>query len=374
MNPAVLILGATGAFGRRITAALAASTPLRILAASRHPAAAAGLAGDCETGRIVPLALDVELLDERRLSALAPALVIDTVGPFQCRERTLARRCAALGIHYLDLADSGAYVAGVTELDALARARGVLISSGASTVPALSAAAIEALAQGLSCVEEIDIGIAPGYRGPRGLATIRSILSCVGRPIPQWDHGRRGVAYGWSGRIRRRYPDPVGVRDLSLVDVPDTYLLPARFPGLMRLSVRAGIEVTLVHRALGALGLLVRTGLLRDLPRYAAALQRLARTFERLGSDHGAMHVSVRGRDAGGTLRVRDWTVIAEHGAGPQIPATAAVLIAKKLLGLPGHAPLEARGARPAVGLLTLGEFEREWQGLAIRTLHTNSA
>jgi hypothetical protein len=69
---------------------------------------------------------------------------------------------------------------------------------------------------------------------------------------------------------------------------------------------------------------------------------------------------------------MRIWTLVAERGDGPQIPATAAVLLAKKLLNVGGYAPIARRGAMPAVNLLTLQEFEREWRGLAIRTSVTS--
>jgi hypothetical protein len=97
-------------------------------------------------------------------------------------------------------------------------------------------------------------------------------------------------------------------------------------------------------------------------------LQRVAAWFDRFGSDNGAMHVQLRGRDVNGRRHHCTWTLIAEQGDGPQIPATAAVLLTKKLLDVPGYIPIATRGAMPAVGLLNLREFECEWRSLAIRT------
>jgi hypothetical protein len=62
------------------------------------------------------------------------------------------------------------------------------------------------------------------------------------------------------------------------------------------------------------------------------------------------------------------WTLVAERGDGAQIPATAAVVLAKKLLRVGGYAPIAARGAVPAMNLLSLAEFERDWRSLAIHT------
>jgi hypothetical protein len=280
----------------------------------------------------------------------------------------LAEACIGLGIHYLDLADGREFVQGVHALNAAAVEHGVLVVSGASTLPALSSAVIENLASAFSEIEEIDIGIAPGYSGPRGLATIRSVLGYVGRPVPIWRQAKMGCARGWGDTKRHRYPAPVGHRNLSLIDVPDVSLIPAFYPTLRRLSIRAGHEVSLVHHALRLLGLLVRIGLIRNLAAHARMMQRMAGWFDGFGTNSGAMHVQLRGRGDDGGLKSRTWTLIAENGDGPRIPTLAAVLLTKKLLNVRGVAPIASRGAMAAWNLLTLREFEGEWRSLAIRT------
>jgi len=361
----ILILGAFGSFGRRITEALARTTDLPLIAAGRRIPAQLPDPWD----GVNALATDAATLSVGDLRQLNPALLIDAVGPFQSRDRRLAKICIGLGIHYIDLGDGREFVESVDELNDAALQNGVLVVSGASTVPALSSAAIDFLAPAFSAIEEIEIGIAPGYLGPRGLATIRSILGYTGRAIPIWRNAKIERAYGWSDTRLHRYPPPVGLRYLSLVDVPDTALIPLRLPRLTQLSIRAGLEVPLVHHMLRGLGFLVRRGLIRDLARHAPALQGIASWFNRLGSDNGAMHVLLRGADAHGHPHACTWTLIAEHGDGPQIPATAAVVLAKKLLGVSGYSPIDTRGAMPAVSLLNLQEFEREWRSLSIRSV-----
>jgi hypothetical protein len=366
----ILILGAFGSFGRRITDALARTTDLPLIAAGRR---IPSQLPDLWDG-VNALSVDATTLSCGDLRQLNPALVIDAVGPFQSRDRRLAKICVGLGIHYIDLGDGREFVESVDELNDAALQHGVLVVSGASTVPALSSAAIDFLAPAFSAVEEIDIGIAPGYLGPRGLATMRSILGYTGRAIPIWCNAKIERAYGWSNTQRYRYPPPVGLRYLSLVDVPDTALIPLRLPRLTQLTIRAGLEVPLVHHMLCGLGLLVRMGLIRDLARHAPALQRIAGWFDGLGSDNGAMHVQLRGPDAHGRPHACTWTLIAEHGDGPQIPATAAVVLAKKLLGVPGYSPIDIRGAMSAVSLLNLQEFECEWRSLSIRSVVSTGA
>jgi saccharopine dehydrogenase-like NADP-dependent oxidoreductase len=374
LNPtrtaSVLILGAFGTFGARIINTLVQSTDLPIIAAGRRvPEVLAGVRHGVRT-----LAVDTLTLTAAALREINPAIVIDTVGPFQARDRKIARICMELGIHYIDLADGREFVQGVGALNPEALANDVLVISGASTVPALSCAVIDHLATAFSVVEKIEIGIAPGHLGPRGLATIRSVLGYVGRTIPTWRNGRMESARGWGDTKRHKYPPPVGARILSLIDVPDTGLFPPRYPSLRHLAIRAGYEVPLVHHALRLLGVLVRIGMIRDLASHANALQRMAALFDLFGSNNGSMHVQLCGRGADGSPATRTWTLIAEHGDGPQIPVTAAVLLTKKLLGVPGYSPLAMRGAMPAVGLLDLQEFVHEWRSLAIRTSVTDGA
>jgi hypothetical protein len=364
----VLILGAFGTFGRLITKNLAQTTDLPLIAAGRR------LPEIPEKFRpgVRMLAIDKSAMSAAVLKELDPAVLIDTVGPFQTRDRKLAEACINLGIHYLDLADGRDFVQNVCALGAAAVKHNVLIVSGASTLPALSSAVIENLAPAFVEIQEIDIGIAPGYSGPRGLATIRSVLGYAGRPVPVWRQGKMDSAQGWGDTQRHRYPLPVGRRNLSLIDVPDTNLIPLRFPTLGQLAVRAGHEVPLVHHALRMLGVMVRIGLIRDLAGHARLMQRVAAWFDGFGSNNGAMHVRLRGRGNDGRLQSRTWTLIAENGDGPRIPTMAAVLLTKKLLNVSGYAPIASRGAMPAWNLLTLREFEHEWRTLAIRTSVTS--
>jgi hypothetical protein len=79
------------------------------------------------------------------------------------------------------------------------------------------------------------------------------------------------------------------------------------------------------------------------------------------------MHVRVVTRDATGRVTPRLATLVAQHGDGPQIPATPAALLVKKLLAIPGYAPISVRGAQPCVDLLTVPEILSELRDYAIR-------
>lgn len=359
----ILVIGGYGFFGQRLVRRLARVDGLEVVVAGRSLQQAQALVDGLASTAAATLsarALDAQSPDlAATLRGLGVQAVVHTSGPFQGQGYGVARACIAAGAHYIDLADGHDFVCGIGALDEAARAAGVLVASGASSVPALSSAAVDALAAGWQRVEAIDIGISPGNRTERGLSTVQATLGYCGRPLA----GTSPVAHGWLGTWRFDYPGPVGRRLLSPCEVPDPSLLPARYPGHPQVRFGAGLELRWLHRGMNLMAAMARAGLVRDWRRHAHALKKAADWCRHLGSDAGAMHVAVRGTDAGGVARERCWVLLAERGDGPHVPTLAASALVRRLMA--GELP--ARGARPCVGLLTLADFEREAEGLAIR-------
>jgi hypothetical protein len=77
--------------------------------------------------------------------------------------------------------------------------------------------------------------------------------------------------------------------------------------------------------------------------------------------------VRVMTRDSNARSATREAIVVAEQGDGPELAAAPAALVVKKLLGLPGYAPLERRGAFPCIGVVTIAEVMAELNDFAIR-------
>lgn len=366
----VVVLGGYGVFGSRIVRSLARHEVLDVVVAGRSGRAAARFCTSLGPLRASPAAVDCGAADGlERLLALNPTVVVDAAGAFQQRGLVLARGCAQAGIHYVDIADSRRQVNAIGELHALARDHNVLIVSGASTVPALSTAVVDELSRGLARLASIDVGISPGHRAPRGVATVQSILSYCGKRIPAFSAGAPATEFGWGGLRRRRYPAPVGTRWLSNVDVPEREIWPMRYPGLQSLRFAAGLEVSLLHFTLAVASGLVRLGVMRSLVPRARSMIRVAAALDPLASDAGAMHVQVVGENEQGQLLRRTWILVAERGDGPQVPAAPSALLVKKLLGVDGYAPLTTRGASPCVGLLSWSEIIAELDEYAIRTV-----
>lgn len=293
------------------------------------------------------------------LKALRINTVVHTAGPFQGQDYHVAQACIAAGAHYIDLADGREFVACIGALHAAAAQAGVLVTSGASSVPALSSTVADTLAAGMARVTEIDIGISPGNRTDRGLSTVAAILGYCGQPLPG---GAGGKTIGWLGTYDHHYPAPVGRRLLSPCDVPDLVLLGPRYPGAPLVRFGAGLELRLLHRGMNGMALLAHRGLVRNWARHAPLLKRMADWFRHLGSDAGAMHVRVTGVNDGGAAASKSWSLVAAAGDGPFVPTLAAAALVRRLAGGESF----ESGARPCLGLLSLEDFEREAEGLSI--------
>lgn len=356
----VTVLGATGLFGARICRLLARDPAMAITAVGRDRAKLERL--HREIGAEIA-AFDLAGDWREALAATAPDLVIHTAGPFQGHSYAVAEACIAMGAHYVDLADARSFVAGIGVLDDKARAAGVLVASGASSVPALSSAVVDRLRDGFAKIEAIDIAITPGNRAPRGRATVAAILSYVGHTLRWWRGGRWDKVVGWHDLHRRRLPT-LGRRWFSACDVPDLELFPERYRVRERVLFHAGLELPLLHLGLWLLSWPVRWRWLRSLAPAAGVIAWLADRVCALGTDRGGMAVDVAGRLTDGRAVTRSWRLIAEAGDGPWVPTLAAVALAR---GLARGAVVE-RGARACVGLLTLDEVLAVADGLAIRT------
>lgn len=296
------------------------------------------------------------------LAALAPTVVIHTAGPFQGQDYAVAQAAIACGAHYIDLADGREFVSGIGTLDAAAQRAGRLVASGASSVPCLSAAVVDSLK--LARVESIDIGIATSEQLP-GPATMAAVLGYVGRPIPMWIDGRVSSVAGWGGHRRHHYRH-LGRRALAYCDVPDTFVLPQRYAGLKRVTFRAGLGLAATHYGTAALAYAVRLGVIRNAAALAGPLTALGHALGVFSlpwrRGQSAMYVDVCGVAEGGEHQRWYWQITARRNHGLNIPAMAAVALARKL------ATTEITpGARPAAGLLSLDEYLAELRHLDIQ-------
>lgn len=358
----VLVLGGYGNFGARICRALAQRN-VEVIAAGRDPDRGHGEAAfGSRVGKARLDAFDADLASAVR--TLSPHVVVHCVGPFQGQDYRVACASLAAGAHYVDLADGRSFVADFARaVDPLAQAAGRAAVTGASTLPALSSAVIDALQGRFSSLDEIQICIAPAQRAPRGVATLRAVFSYLGNPFRWWTNGSWRTAHGWQ-ELRRLRLGELGTRWAAACDVPDLELFPVRYAGVKTVQFRAALELGVQHFLLAAVAQMKRSGLAIPLERWAAPLDRAASWLDHLGSERGGMWVSLTGTKQDGRKSRVDWHLVADGNHGPEIPCMAAILLAQKLL----RGDIALRGATPCMGLLALDEFAPEFARWGIRT------
>ncbi|HEY1918732.1 MAG TPA: hypothetical protein VGH27_24430 [Streptosporangiaceae bacterium] len=227
MGTEVWILGGTGRSGRVIAAELVKRglAPVLVGRDATRLAAAATRAGGARTvvaGSVEAMAAEIR--------NQAPAVVINTVGPFTVTAIPVARACLP-GSHYVDLANDVAAVTGVLGLDQVAAAAGRTLVTGAGFGVTATESVVVRLCEDHPAPDSVRVDMLPSLEAEEGIvgeALAGTLLD-----------GLPGVAGG--GRYQgRRYRDG--------------RLVPARIGGdPVQLTLPDGSRVTTVSVPLGEL-------------------------------------------------------------------------------------------------------------------------
>ncbi len=356
----VLIIGASGSFGRRLARLIDRDGGFTIIAAGRRHSALTDVAAElgCEC-----LALNRDTINADVLRSANIDLLIDVSGPFQTSDTHVIKAVIEAGVHYVDIADGRTFVSDISLFDAAAKAAGVVVIAGASSTPALSDAAVSHITAGWLSIDTLRVVISPSNRQPRGIAVIAAILTYVGQPLRIFRLGAWRKSYGWGDTQRVTLPH-VGRRWASLCDTPDLDQLVTRHNPRVEASFYASLELSVMHLGLMLLGWLVRIGLFKSLSPLAALLDWIAGWLEPFGNDRGGMTVEALGRCPEGLPCRVLWWLAAKGDSGPNVPILGALGIARLLR----DGALSWRGAAPCTGFLTLSSFEADFAALGIET------
>jgi NAD(P)-dependent dehydrogenase (short-subunit alcohol dehydrogenase family) len=273
----VLIAGGSGVFGRILAREILATTSVKLILAGRDREAAARACRSLDGGgRVEARAMDLDEPETFLRAAAGCFAVVCAAGPFQTLDRQLPRLAVASGAHWLDIGDDAGWVVPVlddTVLDRAARAAGVAVLPGLSTVPALSGALARWCLRRASGAALVRIVLWIGNRNARGAGAIASaLLSGFGNPVT----------------VRL----PGGERRAWLFRSPDLELL-RRDPGIeaeFRVAFEWRISNWMMARLQGIPD--------RCVGPLAAGLSLLSAPFARLGSDEGCLQAEAL--DAGG--------------------------------------------------------------------------
>lgn len=291
------------------------------------------------------------------LWALSPDVVVDAAGPFQTYgddPYRLPRACIENRVHYFDLCDDTAFCVGIAELDPLAKAAGIVVSSGVSSVPALSSAVVGELIKGLR-PERLDVAILPGNQTPRGRSVTHSIMVQTGTEFPLCEGGHLSPTRNWSGK--RSFVLPGGHKRIGRrFNLPDVHLFPDHF-GIPTVVLWAGLELPILSNGLWAFGMLRHYLGLPFKPWMADFSIWFSDKLIKRGTNIGGMVVALRGHD-GDAFVERTWKLTLGDGEGPFVPSTALRAALRDLDSLPP-------GAGPAIGLVDLPACEAAMSDLA---------
>ncbi|MGA7193727.1 MAG: saccharopine dehydrogenase NADP-binding domain-containing protein [Anaerolineales bacterium] len=351
----ILILGGYGSFGSLIAEQFSNSPDIIIAGRS------------AKEGQLFARSIGVEfqycdLSDNQSLRKLIlnSQLVINAAGPFKPNEYQIPRTCIEAGCHYIDMADRRQYVAGITQLDKLAKENQTFVCAGASTVPAVTSAMIDDMkTSDFESIDSIRIALTAGNKNKPGVSTFSSILSYAGVPIQVWQTGIWKTHIGWGVAEFITFPPPVGKRRVQLCDVPDLEL----FPGIYEANsviFKAGVELLIFNYALSILAEYRRMFPTVNLSPLAGNLVKISRLFKNFGSYSGAVMVWLKSNDG-----KEKSMAVATSINGARIPTAPAVLLAKKIIS--EGAP--AFGAFPCIGFLTYKELETYFEQFGIWTV-----
>jgi saccharopine dehydrogenase-like NADP-dependent oxidoreductase len=364
MTKRVLILGAYGNFGSHITKELAYEQDLQVIIAGRSEGKCRQCADRFKDAPNPPVyrVLDIGKNLLQALLEIKPDIVIHTSGPFQGQGYDVAEACINHGCHYIDLADGREFVANIGQLDQKAKAKGVSVITGASSVPCLTSAIIDRYMPEFQKLTSVDYGITTAQRTNTGLATTKAVLGYAGKPFKTLIQGKMQDIYGWQGIVLRKYPK-LGWRLLGNCDVPDLAFFPDRYKSLETIRFRAGLEIAIIHLSLWALSWLVRLRILKSLAPMSETLLKISRLFDPIGSDSSAFHMEMSGIGKDGQPKMTTFYLIAKSGHGPFIPSIPSILCAKML----ARGEINLAGAFPCIGVISLDQYLGAMKDLDIR-------
>jgi hypothetical protein len=364
MSVHVLIVGAGGVFGSRLARLLARRGGYRLSLGGRSDSRVLPLQRELRAahpnGEFAHVHIDREQASAERLKEIGCAIVVDCSGPFQLSGTKLIEAAIGARVHYLDLADSRAFVTGIGRFDSAARAVGIAVISGVSSTPALSHAVLDGLTSAWLAIDSVDVAIVPGNRTPKGRSVIEGILSWVGQPVRVFRDGGWQQAQGWTER-RPVTIEGLKRRSAYLADVPDLELLPRRYEPRVRGEFHAGMELRLLNWLIGVAALMTRWRMVKSARIFTGLGTWIATKLDRFGTADGGMIVEAAGQDSRGDTRVSRWTLRAGQGDGPYVPVTPAAALVEALSAGRGI----RAGARAAGGELTLDQIKPWFEGLA---------
>lgn len=332
----VVVYGGNGFFGRLVVDDLLANTDVQVVIAGRQSRRSGAVNPRVSFARS-------DLTDVASVEATLDGafVVVHCAGPYQGQPPTLMRQAIAHRVHYIDLAEEREFVREAQALDETAKRAGVTLLSGLSVVPGMTALVAQSLRGRFDDVFSIQTFVAPGTRGSRGSATVRTLLGGVGRPLRLLRDGRETIVCGWSEPEWIEFPPPMGWRlEYLAIENADRDVLSREF-GVQRVEFKAGSEFSWLNRSLAVVARLRMCTKFPPLDRCADTIRKCLRCLGWFGTDAGGVLVEVAGTKNSEAATQQIALVAERHGE--RIPSLLAAIAVGTLV----RGELVARGAVP---------------------------
>lgn len=238
----ILLVGATGAAGRRTAAELLRQPEVEhLVLAGRNETAVTRLAHALGRGsnRVGSRTADLTAAGPHDFGGVD--VVVSCAGPHYETEEPSVRAAIAAGVSYVSLCDEHAALQEVQLLDREAKGAGVTIVNGFGLSPGITNMLVAHAARELDDIEAIDIALARSSAETNGPASARHFLYELGYEAPMvQDHQPQVAKAGTSPKLVY-FPEPVGWVETFRSGHPEVVTLPVRYPALQSLQFRIGL-------------------------------------------------------------------------------------------------------------------------------------
>jgi saccharopine dehydrogenase-like NADP-dependent oxidoreductase len=343
----VLLLGATGAVGRRAAGELARAEAVTHLVVSARNATTLERVvrhlGGADRG-VFHLELDLA-----RANALAEAghgfdVIVSCAGPTHLFEEANVAAAIGAGTSYVSLCDDAQAVQRILASTDRAVEMGATVVTGCGLSPGLTNFMCRMAASEVDEVQSLVIQVARSTADAAGPASLRSFVRTVaGGPPPA-----AGASTSSATPRPSFFPDPVGWVETFGFDHPERATLHRSFPGLRSVEFRAGLAETANMDMVRAIAGLGGDGSARGSAFTQGLLRRLLQRMPARSAPWTAARVDVEGLREGKPVAITYGVVdhLINVAALPLVQATLALGTGEP--AAPGvHAPDEVFGAKP---------------------------
>lgn len=343
----VILLGATGAMGRRAAEALAQSPEVEVLTLTGRRLEAVQALAEELGGPSRAISLDVNDYDALVSALKGHDVAAGAIGPYYLYETLLAKAAIVAGVSYVSICDDHDAAQDVFALDNAAKERGVTILTGAGWTPGLTNILAKKGVSMLDEAKKIHIAWVGALADADGVASLLHALHIFTGEVPTFSQGRHKTVRAGTGKEIVTFPEPIGPVDVYHTGHPEPITIPRFIPGLEEVTLRGGLNEALVSRLtrmLTRMGLThtpeARDRLLRLMKPFLPLIQKLSGPPKPISGAHVAVHGVKDGKPAVIEMtavgRMRDLTAL------PQVVAT--LMVGRREVSLPGVIAPEAPG------------------------------